>query len=53
MGSGRGTLAVGGGFFTGRYRSMGESVEAGVRFDDSSTQGKVRRPPLPPPPTHL
>ena len=28
-------------------------VEAGVRFDDSSTQGKVRRLPTPPPPTHL
>ena len=33
---------LGGGFFTGRYRSMQDSAEPGSRFDPSKGQGKVR-----------
>jgi hypothetical protein len=32
---------VGGGFFTGRYRSMQDEVEPGSRFDPTQIQGKV------------
>ncbi|KAI0744106.1 Aldo/keto reductase [Daedaleopsis nitida] len=34
---------LGGGFFTGRYRSMEDSSEAGSRFDPKSLQGKAYR----------
>ena len=30
-----------GGFFTGRYRSMNDQVEAGARFDPKKPLGKV------------
>ena len=33
---------VGGGFFTGRYRSVEDQVEPGSRFDPSKFQGQVR-----------
>ena len=33
---------VGGGFFTGRYRSLQDSVEPGSRFDPNKGMGKVR-----------
>ena len=32
---------LGGGFFTGRYRSVDDEVEPGSRFDPSKGQGKV------------
>ena len=35
-------IEVGGGFFTGRYRSLQDNVEAGSRFDPNKNQGKVR-----------
>ena len=38
--------SVGGGFFTGRYSSMHDVVEAGSRFDATTFQGQVRRFPL-------
>lgn len=34
---------LGGGFFTGRYRSMQDQVEPGSRFDPEKTQGKGYR----------
>ncbi|KIK54557.1 hypothetical protein GYMLUDRAFT_1022648 [Collybiopsis luxurians FD-317 M1] len=34
---------LGGGFFTGRYTSMGDQVEAGSRFDPTSLQGQGYR----------
>ncbi len=33
---------VGGGFFTGRYRSLEDKVEPGSRFDPEKGQGQVR-----------
>ena len=33
---------LGGGLFTGRYRSLEEAVEPGSRFDPTKGQGKVR-----------
>ena len=33
---------LGGGFFTGRYRSLEDSVEPGSRFDLNKGMGKVR-----------
>ena len=33
---------LGGGFFTGRYRSLQDDVEPGSRFDPTKMQGKVR-----------
>ena len=33
---------LGGGFFTGRYRSLEDSVEPGSRFDPNKGMGKVR-----------
>ena len=35
-------FTVGGGFFTGRYRSMNADTEPGSRFDPSKGQGQVR-----------
>lgn len=32
---------LGGGFFTGRYRSIHDRIEPGTRFDRNSTVGKV------------
>ena len=37
---------LGGGFFTGRYRSIDDQVEPGSRFDPSKGQGRVRYPAL-------
>lgn len=37
-------LLVGGGIFTGRYKSLDDTVEAGSRFDADKTQGKVSKP---------
>ena len=37
-------VSVGGGFFTGRYRSIEDQVEPGSRFDPNKGQGKVRPP---------
>ncbi|KAF5330595.1 hypothetical protein D9619_005737 [Psilocybe cf. subviscida] len=34
---------LGGGFFTGRYKSIDDVVEEGSRFDDSELQGKMYR----------
>ncbi|KAI0697766.1 Aldo/keto reductase [Cytidiella melzeri] len=34
---------LGGGFFTGRYRSMEDSVESGSRFDPTKNQGQSYR----------
>ena len=34
---------VGGGFFTGRYRSLQDTSEAGSRFDPDTIQGKAYR----------
>ena len=34
---------VGGGFFTGRYRSLQDESEAGSRFDPNTRQGKQYR----------
>lgn len=34
-------MTVGGGFFTGRYTSLDDKVEAGSRFDPEKFQGKV------------
>jgi hypothetical protein len=34
-------ISVGGGFFTGRYFSSGDEVEAGSRFDPNRGQGQV------------
>lgn len=36
-------LAVGGGFFTGRYSQAGEEVETGARFDPNRFQGQNYR----------
>jgi aflatoxin B1 aldehyde reductase len=34
-------VLVGGGFFTGRYDSVENQVEAGSRFDPTKLQGQV------------
>ncbi|KAI0315866.1 NADP-dependent oxidoreductase domain-containing protein [Amylostereum chailletii] len=37
------TLAVGGGFFTGKYSSIKDEVPTGTRFDPSKKQGQSYR----------
>ena len=38
-----GRHTVGGGFLTGRYRSLQDGSETGSRFDANTTQGKMYR----------